>query len=225
MRYQVEEVAAGANLRLSGSASWSYCEDWPHISTFRYELSRFDMDSSVERWLPVGVADGYRIAHDWTVESSLALLDEADALDEDITTYIQSLMNELSAYDRTYGNVAGVTAGQRVILLRHVEPAAGEDVTRLWSQVTASLAMMDAPVFMLVDPQEMPVERETAAAKLTGAAALRRCSNSAFRAWSRLPTSGLGTGTWLTRSFRRRRTKLSCVALGVRTGCRVVENW
>ena len=168
MRYQVEEVAAGANLRLSGSASWSYCEDWPHISTFRYELSRFDMDSSVERWLPVGVADGYRIAHDWTVESSLALLDEADALDEDITTYIQSLMNELSAYDRTYGNVAGVTAGQRVILLRHVEPAAGEDVTRLWSQVTASLAMMDAPVFILVDPQEMPVERETAAAKLTG---------------------------------------------------------
>jgi hypothetical protein len=96
----VERVAANANLHfLNRAGDWAYSEDSPHITQFRYDLATYDDE---ERLVTLGTADGYRIAHDWSIQSALQIWDEADALDGDIVRYVEALIRELRACEKVF---------------------------------------------------------------------------------------------------------------------------
>jgi hypothetical protein len=162
-----ERVARNADLQLrTTDPKWSVSEDSPHIWTFSYEIVQ-SRDSG-EGFQVLGSVDGYRIVHDWTVENDLDLWEEADALHADSVQYVDSLIRELRACEAAFDVGPSLTNLQRVLIVRHVEPAAGVDSAFLIHGTVASLAMMDAPVVMLVDPWPMPNERTTPAGKLRG---------------------------------------------------------
>jgi len=161
-----EQVAIDSQLYLiSERTEWFCCEEWPHISRFKYELAKRDEDETLT---PLGHVDGYRITHDWTVEDDVQLWDEADALDGDIVRYVEALIREVRVCDQVFGLGPTLTHGQRVTVVRHVEAAAGVHLPRLTQEAVGALAVMDAPVFMLVDPWPMSSERRSPSGKLKG---------------------------------------------------------
>jgi hypothetical protein len=157
-----ERVARNADLLLTATnPKWSVREESPHIWKFSYEIAT-PRDSG-ESFQILGSVDGYRIVHDWTVESDLDLWDEANALDPDIVEYVDSLIRELRACEAAFNVSPSLTNAQRVLIVRHVEAAAGVDSPSLIHGTVASLAMMDAPVIVLADPWPMPNEQATPA--------------------------------------------------------------
>lgn len=163
----VEEFAAEAQLHLrSRGDEWAYSEEWPHITKFHYDLATYKGEE--EKIVKLGWVDGYRIMQDWSVESDLQIWDEADALDGDIVRYVEALIREVRACEAVFDFAPDVTTAQRITILRHVEAAKGADSAELTQAVAASLAMMDAPVLMLVDPWPISEERRTAKGKLKG---------------------------------------------------------
>jgi hypothetical protein len=167
MLRDVETVAQSSGLHLlNRDGEWTADEDWPHIATFGYELARCDADT--ESRLPVGTADGYRIAQDWTVDNELELWDEADALDGDVVRYVEALIRELGVCELVFDAAPSLTTAQRITIVRHIEAARGVDSADLIQGAVAALAMMDAPVLMLVDPWPMASDRRTSAGRLKG---------------------------------------------------------
>lgn len=115
----VEEFAAEAQLHLrSRGSDWAYCEDWPHITTFHYDLATYKGDE--EKLVKLGWADGYRIMQDWSVDSDLRIWDEADALDGDVVRYVEALIHEVRACEAIFDLAPDVTTAQRITILRHV---------------------------------------------------------------------------------------------------------
>jgi hypothetical protein len=166
MLEDIERVAASSGLHLvSRGGDWAYSEDSPHITRFHYDLASYGSD---ERLVPRGTADGYRITHDWSIGSAPQIWDEADALDGDVVRYVEALIRETRACEVVFDFAADVTTAQRITILRHVAAAKGVDSAELTYHVAACLAMMDAPVLMLVDPWPMSDERHSAKGKLKG---------------------------------------------------------
>ncbi len=165
MLRNIERTAWKAGLQLEADGSvWSFDTDWPHISRFHYRVGRYGRN---EKLKALGTVSGYRITQDWSVNSSLELWDEADALDGDVVRYVEALIRELRLCDQVF-DAPDLTMSQRTTIVRHVEPAPGVDSIVLTRNVVASLAAMDAPVFMLVDPWPMAPERKKPAGKLMG---------------------------------------------------------
>jgi hypothetical protein len=163
----VEQVARSSGLYLlNDDGEWTANEDYPHIATFSYQLARYEAETDLR--VPVGAADGYRIAQDWTVESDLELWDEADAVDGDVVRYVEALIRELRACEHVFDMAPELTNAQRITIVRHVEPTPGVDSADLTQGAVAALAMMDAPVLMLVDPWPMASERRASAGRLRG---------------------------------------------------------
>ncbi len=163
MLRDIEKRAAGARLRLKDmSSSWFYDPDAPHLSSFCYRI--LDEDSKCN----LGTIDGYRITHDWTVQSDLRLWEEADSLDVDVAQYVDALIRELRACEAVFQVAPTLTLSQRTTIVRHIELVEGRGTPSLSSQVVASIAMMDAPVLMLVDPWPMPEQRAQAEGRLGG---------------------------------------------------------
>jgi hypothetical protein len=209
MLRDIEQVAEAAGLLLSARAStWTCAVDWPHIATFAYDLAVVDDgDEPDEPDEPerraVGMVDGYRITHDWTVESALALWDEADALDGDVVHYVEALIRELRACEQVFDSAPDLADAQRITIVRHVEALAGVDSASLTQGAVASLAMMDAPVLMLVDPWPMADERRAPVGKLTGRkhapklldlGFVRMVGSRFLWAWNRYLSEGLMEG-------------------------------
>ncbi|AUX36460.1 MULTISPECIES: hypothetical protein [Sorangium] len=151
---------------LSQGEAWRYDEDWPHIATFHYKLATDEEDG--DRLKTLGEADGYRISQDWAVESDLQIWNEADALDGDVVRYVEALIREVRSCEQVFDSAPSLTTAQRITILRHVEAVRGVESTHLMQAAAASLAMMDAPVLMLVDPWPMADERRGAKGKLSG---------------------------------------------------------
>lgn len=167
MLRDVETVAESSGLILRiRDHEWTVDEDSPHIAPFRYELARYKPNT--ESGEAMGTADGYRIAQDWTVESDLELWDEADALDSDAVRYVEALIRELRACERVFDVAPSLTTAQRITIVRHVEPADVVDSGELIQGAVACIAMMDAPVLMLVDPWPMAADRRTPKGRLKG---------------------------------------------------------
>ena len=167
MLRDIETVAKESRLHLAPrGGTWTYDEDWPHIARFQYNLALGSEDGS--RLRRSGTADGYRISQDWTVEDDLRIWDEADALDSDIVRYIEALIREVRACDETFGPAPLLTTAQRITILRHVEAVNGASSAKLTQAAAACLLMMDAPVFMLVDPWPAGSERRAPRGKLKG---------------------------------------------------------
>ena len=167
MLKNVEEVAEKAGLQFHGDGEqWSYVADSPHISPFIYEVTAYDDDDS-EDAVAVGSVDGYRIAQDWTLESDAQIWEEADAIDDDVVQYVDALIRELRACHQLFHSPEIVSI-QRIVIVRHVQPREGVDAPAFIRNVAASIAMMDAPVLMMIDPVMMPDERQTASGKLKG---------------------------------------------------------
>lgn len=131
--------------------TWTCDSDWPHITPFSYELAVFTDDNEDELQV-VGRAEGYRIVQDWSVDDDEQIWDEADALDGNAVGYVDSLIRELRACAEVFGMHANVISAQHITLLSRVEAVADAEPAELLQATAASLAMMDAPVFMLVDP-------------------------------------------------------------------------
>lgn len=169
MLQNIEQAASDSGLQLSEkSGGWTYYEDHPHIARFRYELWACGSDDETEALEKVGEVDGYRITQDWTVEHELELWDEADALDSDAVSYVEALIRELRACGEVFTLAPDLTMAQRITIVRHVEAAAAVDSAALTRRAVACVAMMDAPVLMLVDPWPMSHERSAPAGKLKG---------------------------------------------------------
>lgn len=167
MLQDIETVALESGLQLlSGDEVWRFDEDWPHIRRFHYRLAISEGDD--EELKTVGEADGYRVVQDWAVENDLQIWDEADALDGDVVRYVEALIRELRACEEAFDFAPSLDSAQRVTILRHVEAVKGVDSARLMQSAAASLAMMDAPVLMLVDPWPMADQRRAARGKLRG---------------------------------------------------------
>src|SRR5690606_10110212 len=98
----------------------------------------------------------------------LELWHEADALDGDVLRYVDALIRELRACEHLFALAPALNTAQRTTILRHVEAQDGVDSSWLVQATAASLAVMDAPVLMLVDPRKMPNERRSPAARLQG---------------------------------------------------------
>lgn len=166
MLKDIETVARESDLRLvSGEEVWGVSDDWPHITRFEYRLATCEGDEALKA---VGEADGYRIVQDWAVEDDMELWYEADALDSDAVMYVEALIRELRVCEQTFDLAPSLVSAQHVTILRHVKAVEGVDSVKLLQSAAASLAMMDAPVLMLVDPWPMAAEREAAAGKLLG---------------------------------------------------------
>jgi len=166
MLCNVEQIAANAGLHLlSRAGDWAYSKDSPHITRFHYQLASVDDN---EQLVTLGTADGYRITHDWSVDSVLQIWNEADALDGDVVRYVEALVCECRTCEVAFDFSADVASAQRITILRHVEAAEGVDSAELTQHVAACVAMMDAPVLMLVDPWPMSHERRSAKGKLEG---------------------------------------------------------
>lgn len=162
-----EDVAMQAGLHFTSvDDSWTCQGDWPHIAPFAYQLTTYD--GAADDFTAVGRIDGYRVTQDWTVESELQLWDEADALDGDVVGYVDALIRELRACEEVFDSAPNLTLAQRTTIVRHVEIADGLDSAALTQGAVASIAMMDAPVLMLVDPWPMAEQRRSAAGKLAG---------------------------------------------------------
>lgn len=167
MLRNIEETAQASRLRFSTTGEvWAADEEWPHIAQFRYEVATFDDD--LEDLMVVGAADGYRIAQDWTVTDDQQLWDEADALDSDVVRYVEALIRELRACDVVFESAPTLTTAQRVTIVRHIEATDAMALPEFPKAVAASLALMDAPVLMLIDPWPASDERATAKGKLEG---------------------------------------------------------
>lgn len=167
MLCDVERVALASRLRLSShGAVWDCDCDWPHIANFKYDLAVSDEDSDAVT--TVGTVDGYRITQDWTVQHELDVWDEADALDGDVVRYVEALIRELRACEAVFGNAPDLTMAQRITIVRHVEATTKTELASLTQAAVACMAMMDAPVMMLVDPWPMSAERRTPQGKLDG---------------------------------------------------------
>lgn len=161
----IDRVAQESLLELhSERGYWAYNEEHPHITSFAYTLRRYDEKPRRS----VGNVDGYRIRHDWVVESDTAIWDEADALDADVVTYVEALIREFRVCDHVFGVAPTLASFQSVTILRHVEAKPGADSGELLRDTTACLAVMDAPSLMLVDPWPMPTERRAARGKVKG---------------------------------------------------------
>lgn len=161
----VERLAR--DLRLTAiDPSWEVSEESPHLWPFSYAIAR--RSSASETFEPVGTVVGYRIVQDWTVRTDLELWDEADAVDPDAVLYVDSLIRELRACAAVFGVSPSLSDAQRITIVRHVEPIGAVDSTYLIQGVVASLARMDAPVFMLVDPWPLVDELGTAAGRMRG---------------------------------------------------------
>ena len=165
MLRDVEKVALDAHIHFSGDGGWEVDNDSPHITYFSYRIETFDDNDKRKK---VGHVNGYRITQDWSVESDLQIWDEADAMDTDAVTYVEALIREVRACKAVFDSAPTVAMAQRVTIVRHVEAAKGVDLVTLTQAATACLAMMDAPVLMLVDPWPMPEKRRRATGKLEG---------------------------------------------------------
>jgi hypothetical protein len=164
---KLEEIAELADLHFSSDGTqWAYNHYHPHITTFAYRIQAFDKNTDEPKCL--GTVNGYRITQDWTVEDDLELWNEADALDGDVVRYVDALIRELRACQQLCAVSSSLTMAQRVTILRHVEALESVDSSWLVQSAAASLAMMDAPAFMLVDPRKMPSERGTPSGRLQG---------------------------------------------------------
>lgn len=166
----IEETlrAAEATLELVADPPevWTYVEDHPHIARFEYQVRAWYGES--EEAKVIGKVDGYRIAHDCSNVSDLALWDEADALDGDVVTYVESLIRECRVCEKVNRLAPHLSCAQRITLVRHFEPRSDDSAGDLFKLVVAALAMMDAPVFMLVDPRLLPEHRQHAEGKMKG---------------------------------------------------------
>ncbi len=169
MFQNIEEAARESGLYLSEvSGGWTYDEENPHIARFCYELSACRADDDKETLVRVGEVDGYRITQDWSVENELELWDEADALDSDVVNCVEALIRELRACREVFAGAPDVTMAQRITIVRHVEAVVPVQSAALTRRAVACVAMMDAPVLMLVDPWPMSQERKAPAGKLKG---------------------------------------------------------
>ena len=169
MLHNIEETACEGELHLcSSSSEWEYCEDSPHILPFHYQLILLDPET--DETTEMGHADGYRIRHNWTAKTELSVWDEGDALDADIVRYIEALIKEFRACDEVFDTGFSIIDVPHITILRHVEANEGVDSATLIKNTAASIAMMDAPTFMLVDPALMPKERKQPAGRLQGRA-------------------------------------------------------
>lgn len=178
MLSNVEEVAAESDLVLRGDGRWSYNEEHPHITSFHYTVGRYKGES--DKLVDVGHVDGYRIVQDWSLQSDPTIWDEADALDGDVVTYVDALIRELRACEATFDVAPDLTMAQHVTIIRHVETKGRVDLAELIYQVTACLAMMDAPKIMLVDPWPMSDERKSSKGKLKGRAHITKLLKLGF---------------------------------------------
>lgn len=169
MLSNIEPVAVAAGLHLANvSDPWTAGGDSPHIAAFRYELRQYDDENDSDELRKVGMVDGYRITQDWTVKDELQIWDEADALAGDAVRYVEALIREVRVCEECFPASAYLSGAQRVTIVRHVEAVRGVDLATLTRDAVASIAMMDAPVIMLVDPWPMSTERQTATGKLRG---------------------------------------------------------
>lgn len=167
----IEGVVSKSELIIENDGeSWSYDEDHPHVDQFDYTVSRreYSDNDEEERVVKLGRVDGYRIAHDRVFAHDLDLWDEADACDGDIENYVSGLIKELRACERVFGIELNLVDAQRITFIRHIEPEPGVDAPSLFRDVTAMIAMKDAPDVMLVDPRKMPEEHKLASGKLAG---------------------------------------------------------
>lgn len=177
---------------------WTYVEDHPHIARFAYQVRAWYGDSGEAK--VVGTVDGYRITHDCSDVSDLALWQEADAIDGDVVSYVESLIRECRAYEAVNGLAPDLSCAQRITLVRHFEPRSDDSAGDLFKLVVAALAMMDAPVFMLVDPRMLPEQRQHAQGKMRGRGHFARLMELGFTrmiasryawAWDRAMAEGM----------------------------------
>lgn len=166
MLRNIEKVSKKARLHLTSNIVWSCDQDWPHIANFKYDVSAPQKAGEERR--SVGQIDGYRITQDWTVQHALNLWDEADALDGDVLRYVEALIVELRACELVFGFAPDLTTAQRITIVRHFQANEKPTPAKQMQAVISSVAMMDAPVLMLVDPWPMAGERRTPAGKLAG---------------------------------------------------------
>lgn len=176
----VEKVAADSRLQLTSRETVWDCEsDWPHIAEFDYELGSNELDADE---VPiVGKVDGYRITQDWTIRSELDVWDEADACDGDVVRYVEALIRELRACKAVFGSAPDLTMAQRITIVRHVEAKDPANLASLTQSAVACIAMMDAPVLMLVDPWPMSAERRSAQGKLNGRQNIQKLLELGFK--------------------------------------------
>lgn len=177
-----EKVAAEKPLIFSAEGEqWYFAEDHPHLSLFQYIIAtpgEPDCDDPEE--VALGTVSGYRIAQDWTA-GDLDLWEEADACDGDVTVYVESLIREVRCCEKALSTgMSSLDSAQRITIVRHVEPLPGVDGDCLLQWVAASLALMDAPTIMLVDPWPYAEERDTPQGKLAGRGRLAKLLEIGF---------------------------------------------
>lgn len=180
MLQDIEQAAMHSGLQLVGLRDpWAYHEDYPHIMNFAYELE-LPSDEEREEFDSVGTVDGYRISQDWTVEDDVEIWEEADALDGDVVRYVSALIRELRACEQVFEIGPELTTAQRVSIVRHVEATGVVDSASLTQAAVASIAVIDAPVLMLVDPWPMAHERQSPEGKLKGRSHVRKLLDLGF---------------------------------------------
>lgn len=168
MLRDVEEAATEGGLRLTGRGIvWDAMDDARHITQFGFDIALPADDETEE---DLGTIDGYRIGHDWTIATDAALWVEADALDGDVARYIDSLVRELRACRELFEFAPGLVDAQHITIVRHVGTDQSLAHPNVLRAAVASIAAMDAPTIMLVDPWPYSDERKLAAGKLAGRA-------------------------------------------------------
>jgi hypothetical protein len=171
---QYEEVARKASLLFKARTSeWFVDEESLHTTSFVYDIFARDEGDDLEEAdneAPskcIGSVTGYVIGHDWTA-GPLELWDEADAIDGDACRYVESLIHETRACAAVFGTGVDLSMSQRILIIRHVDAAAGVDSVDLLVKVVACIALKETPMLLLVDPREMPDQREHASGQLQG---------------------------------------------------------
>lgn len=133
---------------------WDGDGDSPHIAKFKYDLLVKKEESRSRKGRHRG---RLQITQDWSIEDEVDLWHDADPLDGDIVRYVEALIRELRVCEAVFGHTPELTTAQRITIVRHVT-----------AKAVACMAMMDAPVLMLVDPWPMSAERHSPKGKLKG---------------------------------------------------------
>ena len=168
---QLESIARESRFRFKGVDEWSYDEEHPHISRFKYT---FETNSGEGESKVLGEVNGYRITHELSSEGDESLWEEADAVDADAVTYVDSLIREFLACNKACDHQTEYFLSDftRTLIIRDVtlnnKRAVEPDDTELFVRVVASLVVKEGPNVVLVDPYPYAKERKTSAGKMKG---------------------------------------------------------
>ena len=98
---QMESIAREAEIRFKGTEVWFYDEDSPHTSDFKYVVETVSGEEKRQKLVEV---NGYRIIQEPGSGDDESAWEEADAMDADAVTYVDSLIREFLACNKACDN-------------------------------------------------------------------------------------------------------------------------